>query len=230
MDTLLVLAVLPGAVLLYYVYKMDPEEKEPTRLLAGLLFFGAVSTIPAIILEQVGTFAFLDEWEGGYYALLAFENFIVVALVEEACKFFFLRWRTWRHPAFDYIFDGVVYAVFVSLGFAIAENIGYVFEYGFGTGVLRAFTAVPGHAVFAVFMGYFYGQAKFAQVHGDGGLCATNLVLALAVPMLCHGFYDFLASAEDDIFLLVFFAFLLTMTYVAYRLVKKMAAEARRIW
>jgi len=191
MDTLLALAVLPAAALLYYVWKKDPVEKEPTRLLVVLLLCGVASTIPAIVLEHAGTYLFLDGWQGTTTGFLLTENFLVVALVEELCKYFFLRWKTWNDPAFDYVFDAIVYAVFVSLGFAIAENISYVLEYGFGTAVMRAFTAIPGHCVFAVFMGYFYGEAKYAAVQGRTGSSLLLRVAALAAPVVCHGAYDF---------------------------------------
>jgi hypothetical protein len=48
---------------------------------------------------------------------------------------------------FSQKFDGIVYAVFVSMGFAAIENIMYVFDYGYQTGLVRAFTAVPGISV-----------------------------------------------------------------------------------
>jgi RsiW-degrading membrane proteinase PrsW (M82 family) len=55
---------------------------------------------------------------------------VIVALVEEGTKLFFLKRFTWRSPDFNYRYDGVVYAVFVSLGFAAIENLLYVFQYG----------------------------------------------------------------------------------------------------
>jgi RsiW-degrading membrane proteinase PrsW (M82 family) len=57
--------------------------------------------------------------------------------------------------------DGVVYGAVASLGFATLENILYVTPNGFAVAAARAFTAVPGHALLGVIMGYYVGRAKF---------------------------------------------------------------------
>ena len=229
MDVLLPLAVFPAAALLFYIYRRDPVEKEPGNLLARLLIFGVLSTIPAMVLESLGTATVLEGFIPNSTIYLLVENFLIVALVEEACKFFFCRWCTWKNPSFNYVFDGIVYAVFVSLGFAIAENILYVLQYGLGTALVRAFTAIPGHCVFAVFMGYFYGQAKLAQSTGNKGLELTSIACALVIPIFCHGVYDFLASIDGEFTLLMFFAFLIVMVAIGFKLVKRESTLARRI-
>ena len=48
------------------------------------------------------------------------------------------------------------------MGFAFVENILYVSQGGMQVAILRTFTAVPAHAMFAVMMGYYAGLAKFA--------------------------------------------------------------------
>ena len=78
---------------------------------------------------------------------------IFVGLIEEGSKFFFLYRFTWKDKAFNYRFDGIVYAVFVSLGFAALENVFYVFNYGTGVALQRALLTIPGHMSFAVYMG-----------------------------------------------------------------------------
>ncbi|MBQ9068473.1 MAG: PrsW family intramembrane metalloprotease [Eggerthellaceae bacterium] len=229
MDILLAAAVVPAVYLLYYVYRADPVEKEPMSLLLRLLALGALSCIPAILLEMLGTNILLNGLPAYSVPTLLIENFVVIALSEELCKFIFLRLRTWNNPEFNYVFDGIVYAVFVSLGFAILENIGYVMEFGMGTALVRAFTAIPGHAVFGVFMGCFYGLAKRAEHAGRKGEKTGYLVAALAVPVLCHGFYDFCASIDNGLADLVFFAFLIALMFVAMRLVKHMSRVAHPI-
>ena len=229
MDILLALAVLPAAWLLRYVHRLDPIEKEPPRLLASLLGLGALACIPAIFLEHFGITVLMGGSMGYGIPSLLFENFIVVALSEELCKMIFLRLRTWRSPEFNYVFDGIVYAVFVSLGFAILENIGYVMEFGLGTALVRAVTAIPGHAVFGVFMGCFYGLEKRAYAQGKSGERVAFAILSLAVPVFCHGFYDFCASIESVAALIVFFAFLVAAVVVAARLCKHLSRAAHPI-
>lgn len=229
MDILLLMAVLPAAWLLRYVYRLDPIEKEPARLLGTLLLLGALSCVPAILLESFGMDGLMQGRQATTYAALLFENFVIIALSEELCKMVFLRWKTWRNPQFNYVFDGIVYAVFVSLGFAILENIGYVYEFGMATAVVRAVTAIPGHAIFGVFMGCFYGLEKRAAIKGQPGARAVFTVCSLLVPVVCHGFYDFCASVDRPEFFAVFLAFLLALMFVAMRLAKFMAAKAHPI-
>lgn len=229
MDFLLTAAVVPAAILLWYVYKADPVEKEPTGLLARLLGLGALSCIPAIALETFGMNVLMGGQEASTLPQLLLENFIVIALSEELCKFFVLRLKTWRHPAFDYVFDGVVYGVFVSLGFAILENIGYVLEFGMATALVRAFTAIPGHAIFGVFMGCFYGLARREEQLGQHGRKLLYLVAAVAVPVFCHGLYDFAASVDSPAATMLFFGFLIAIMFVAMQLVKHLSRFAHPV-
>ncbi|MBQ9021953.1 MAG: PrsW family intramembrane metalloprotease [Eggerthellaceae bacterium] len=230
MDTLLVMALAPALYLLWYVYKHDPVEKEPVKLLAILFGLGALACFPAIALETLGSEVILGGRTAYTINELLLENFIVIALSEELCKFVFLYLKTWKNSAFDYVFDGIVYAVFVSLGFAALENIGYVYEYGMSTAVVRSFTAVPGHAIFGVFMGCFYGLAKRAEHAGNTGQMFALLLAALVVPILGHGFYDFCASANNEAFALGFWVFLLVIMIIAMHLVKHMSKKAHPIF
>ena len=62
------------------------------------------------------------------------------------------------------------------------------------------FTAVPGHACFAVFMGFFYSKAKYAAITQKKGKCLSNILLAIFVPIVIHGIYDAIlmgAGASD---------------------------------
>nr|MBQ6242000.1 PrsW family intramembrane metalloprotease [Lachnospiraceae bacterium] len=210
---LIAAAVLPAIFLMFRIYKADRLEPEPRGLLVNLVVMGILSTIVAIILESIGDPLVLAIAPNELvYNLLLY--FVVVALSEEAAKYFFLRLRTWKSPEFNCQFDGVVYATFVSLGFALAENVGYVLEYGFGTALLRAVTAIPGHACFGVFMGAFYGAAKRYE-HYNIEQSRTYRILSLVVPVLLHGTYDFIATQFEGLspVFLVFVAILFVASY-----------------
>ena len=155
--------------------------------------------------------------------------FGIVAFSEECAKYVLLRRRTWYSGAFNCQFDGVVYAVFVSLGFALWENLSYVAMYGLGTALIRAVTAVPGHACFGVFMGVYYGRAKRYDNDGDyaaSGLCRT---LAVLMPALLHGTYDFIATMESGSGEWVFLVFVLVLFTVSMRLVRRGSRNDRYI-
>ena len=222
---LIAAAVIPAIILLIRVERADRLEKESRGLLASLVLFGIASTAIASLLERIGM-GILDsvfEYESTLYNILLY--FGVVAFAEEGAKYVLLKRRTWRNPEFNCQFDGVVYGVFVSLGFALWENIEYVALFGLGTAAIRAVTAVPGHACFGVFMGAWYGMAKRREGAGDLAGAKRMRTRALLIPALLNGFYDFAASSESDSMNLVFFGFVIIMFITAYRLVKHVSAN-----
>jgi len=223
---LLCLAILPAAFLLYRVYNMDRLEKENKALLIKLLIFGAVATIPAVLWEQIGDRLMQNFWPGnGYYLYQAVYYFAVVALAEECCKYFFLKRFTWRLPDFNCSFDGIVYAVFISLGFALLENVEYVFLYGVATALVRAVTAVPGHACFGVLMGTQYSLARQAENRGRPAEAARRRVFAVLFPVLLHGAYDFIATITSSLSSPLFLGILVVIYLVDFKLMKKCSME-----
>ncbi len=222
---LILAAVLPAAYLMWRVYRSDRLEREPPRLLIGLVLLGMISTALAGAAEQLGDSIvswFFDEGSAAYNVVF---YFLVVGPAEEGFKYAVLRWRTWRHPAFNCQYDGVVYAVFVSLGFALWENIGYVLMFGMETAIARALTAVPGHACFGVFMGVWYGVAKRWDLYGEAGRSKRARRLCVVVPALLHGCYDFIATLESESFVAIFFLFVIAMFITALRIVKRVARK-----
>ena len=218
-------AVIPAIVLLVRVEKADRLEKESRRLLLSLVVFGIVATAIASLGERLGMALLerlFDENSTIFNVLLYFG---VVAFSEEGAKYVLLKRKTWNNPEFNCQFDGVVYSVFVSLGFALWENIGYVAMYGLTTALVRAVTAVPGHACFGVFMGAWYGMAKRREGAGDYEGAASLRRRALLVPALLHGFYDFTATFENVNMGWIFLVFVVVMFIAANRLVKRMAAN-----
>ena len=226
---LIAAAIIPAIFLLVHVYRADKLEKEPAPLLISLVLYGIAATFIALVLERLGSWILGQYFEENSTIYNAIMYFGVVAFSEEGAKYFLLRRRTWNSAAFNCQFDGVVYAAFVSLGFALWENISYVLMYGFTTAIVRALTAVPGHACFGVFMGVWYGLAK--RLHGQGRDGASKLcrVLALLLPAFLHGCYDFIASIESVHYGWLFAAFVGVMFLLAFILVKRQARHDRYI-
>ena len=223
---LIVAAVIPALVLLIYVYRRDRIEKEPGSLLLSLVLWGIVSTFLAVISESIGAVLLAYFLPGGEnnraYAFWMF--FVTVGLSEEGFKYLILKWRTWRSPYFNCRFDGVVYAVFVSLGFALWENIGYVTTYGLGAAMMRAVTAMPGHASFGVFMGACYGLARQRENEGQTDMSAVWRALAVLLPAAIHGCYDYIAvseSTDDTVSFLIFVALVFLSAFVLIRLLSR---------
>ena len=180
---LLALALAPGVAIGLYIYLKDKHEREPVGLLMRSFFFGILSVFVTLLISRViSNFITIDEQSVSEQAVHAF---LIVALVEEFSKFIFVRGILYNNSNFNEPFDGIVYSVMVSMGFATFENILYVTEGGIGTAFMRMFTAVPAHASFAILMGFYLGKAKFEHKKSYYALHA------LAVATLLHGAYDY---------------------------------------
>lgn len=192
-------AVLPSIALLIYVYKKDKKEKEPAKLLGKLFLGGTGAVIVSLILEELFS-AIVDSItvEGSVmYAVLT--GFIVAGFTEEWSKLMFLKHLTWKSRHYDCVFDGIVYSVFVSLGFATLENIFYVSDGGLLVAISRMITAIPGHACFAVIMGYYYSMSKVAFKNEDAVAYRKAKRNTLLMPMLGHGLYDALLMMDGGV-------------------------------
>jgi len=219
------LAVIPAALLMKYIYNKDTVEKEPGYLLKSLVIAGILAVLLSIVLESIGIGllnATFSPQSPVYVIILAF---LVVAVVEEGTKLFFLKRRSWNDPNFSHLFDGIVYSAFVSLGFAAFENIQYVFSYGLSVVLVRALLAIPGHLGFSVFMGIFYARAKQSEIRGDKAGVKANLLIGYLSAVFLHGFYDACAMINSPVSNILFFAFVIIMYIVVYRMIRKASAH-----
>ena len=219
----LAIAILPAIFFMIYIYRNDDKEKEPPLLLLKCIIGGLLSVPIAIILEMIAEAVVIYLLENvvsasrvNYGVLTA----IFVGLIEEGAKFFFLYIFTWKDKAFNYRFDGIVYAVFVSLGFAALENVFYVFNYGTGVALQRALLTIPGHMSFAVYMGLYYGHAKVSEAVNNPDAKALNLKAAYAFAVLLHTIFDATLMVESDIGLIIFFIFVIILDIVVYRTIR----------
>lgn len=217
----LLAAVLPAVFLMRYIYREDKIEKEPPGLLLSLLLWGVAAAIVSSVLELIGKSILTSLLGGSSPAYVVIWAFLIVAVIEEGTKFLFLKRRTWRDPNFNYRFDGIVYAVTVSLGFAAYENINYVFGYGLAVAVPRAILAIPGHMGFAVFMGLFYGRAKLCEARGSKMRKMANLWAGYLAAVFLHGFYDSCVMIGNVISTALFVVFVIGMYITVIGLIKK---------
>lgn len=211
---LLALAILPGILICLFIYRMDKYEKESPTHLYLTFSLGMLITVPVLKLEEWTYYSGLDVTNEIWLAL--FSSFVIVALSEELIKYAALLLYPFRRPFFNEPIDGIVYAVMIAMGFATLENILYAYQFGIETVILRAFTAVPAHAAFAVMMGYFVGRAKFYP-----GRRPRYLLTALGLPVVVHGIYDFFILQEAyDWLILVAVPILALSIYFAWRMIR----------
>lgn len=212
---LLFLAILPVIICLGLLLRKDKIHPEPKSKLAAAFFGGILSLILTLIFTTIFD---IQPQTWGLDPLLEGVScaFLEAAIPEELFKFICLYFIIWKSKEFDEYLDGIIYATFVSMGFASIENIVYIFENGMGTAFLRAFTAIPGHFFCGVIMGYFLSLAKFDKANR-----ISNLWKALGFAILVHGIYDSLifVSAgflENDSILLILFGFALVIIFIIF--------------
>lgn len=179
-------AILPCILVCYAVYRIDLYEREPL----GPLALGYVGGAAAALAFAAISTALLDLFAGikteplrlGAQALLA------IALPEEIAKLTVFGLLVWPWRFFDEPVDGIVYAVWIGMGFASTENLMYMYGSNqAGALLVRLLSAMPAHLLFAVISGYYLGLAKFGPMP-----LRQALALAITLPTLAHALYDWL--------------------------------------
>ncbi|MGV3487659.1 MAG: glutamic-type intramembrane protease PrsW [Tuberibacillus sp.] len=178
-------AIAPGLALLLYIYLRDKYETEPIGVVIKSFIIGALLVLPVMVIQ----FAFQAE---NVFQYPLVQSFILNGLLEEFFKWFVVIYTAYHHVAFTERYDGIVYTTAVSLGFATAENLFYIYAYGIHIALWRALLPVSSHGLFGIIMGYYIGYAKFAAKK------KSWLAFALIVTALLHGIYDELMSIHSN--------------------------------
>ncbi len=210
---LLIISILPVILLGLYIYEKD-SEKEPKVLLLKLFssgFLAAIMVLSFNLLISKFFPNFMSEENAGFLELFLM-TFLGVALVEEFSKWLMIVVVGYKSKEFDQLYDIIVYSVFVALGFAMLENIFYVFssDNGMVLGFSRAILSVPGHVGFGIFMGVFLGFAKINEEENKL-MSFLYMILAILVPTLLHTVYNFCLMTDKYGFFIVFIAFVLAL-------------------
>ena len=190
-------AILPAAIILYYVYKRD-KFPEPPRVVLVTLFLGFGITFPLMLLIPFAE-GILENLDWDIESNNFYMSFIRASFLEETMKFLILVYYCLHLDEFDEPMDALVYGVAASLGFAVFENWEYVMGaagesigYAKDVAFARAFSAVPMHALAGVFMGFFLMDAVFEKANRK-----LNLFLALFFPVCFHGLYDLILFSNN---------------------------------
>lgn len=211
MINLLLLAFAPIAIFCTYMYIRDKYEKEPLNLLATGLIFGAIITAPIVHVENLITLFIPNS---GVIMESFYLSFAVASFVEESFKYTILFFLVWKNNNFNERLDGIVYSVFISLGFAWVENIMYVLSPDLGgvnTAIVRAFISVPAHGFFGVTMGYYFAISKFNQPN------KKYILTAFFVPFLLHGIYDFILMINMEYLMIIFAIFVIYLWNLGFK-------------
>ena len=207
MLNLILLATIPPLLIVFFVYRNDLYEKEPHKLLISTFLLGCVLIIPMIILETLTQMIFTNVF---FFSLFG------IALVEEGVKYIALLKYNLPKKDFNEPYDGIIYSLFLTMGFALVENISYVIgneETGFSVAIARMFTAIPMHATCGIVMGYYLGLSKMKTSDKS-----TNLTLSILLPVLIHGLYNYFLFVDFPLLSLLIVIFGVVYARKAIRL------------
>ena len=225
------LASIPSIFLLHYVYLHDKTEKEPKGLLIRLFIGGCLSVIPILIMENFITRTLLNNMKYDAIVYNFVDAFICAAFSEELWKFTITKLLAWKKPSFNSFYDGMIYCVFTSMGFATIENIFYAFSYGVNVLKYRSFLAIPGHFSFAIVMGLFMSRAKQIETERKEGLSQKSyrkyLFISLFSAIFFHGLYDFCLMNGSGFMMLLFALFTAFFFRLAFNLVRSISRSDR---
>ena len=228
---LLFLALFPPVFIIYKIYKLDKYEKEPLKEIIITFIFGCLTVLPVLFVSPYINYlldipySVIDYFGGlivGNEIKTILYTFIGIALVEEFFKFLVLTQYSFKRKCFNEPMDGIVYGVIASMGFALVENIFYVYgntEQSYFVAIGRMFSAIPAHALMGVIMGYYIGKAKF-DIQNKRKLMLKGFFGAI----LLHGAYDYFLYSNLSIGIFAFFSLI-----ISYKIAKKAIKESQDI-
>ena len=199
MIDLITSAIIPPLLIAFFIYRNDLYEVEPHRLLIKTFFLGFLITVPMILIELL---------TGEIFDNILLYSLLGVALVEEGIKYVTLLLYNYKKDDFNEPYDGIIYSVMLTMGFALVENVMYVIQGGGEVAILRMFSAIPLHATCGIIMGYFLGKAKMEHQNIE-----KNKILALVIPTIIHGLYNYFIFIE-----IITFSYIILIFGVIYGL------------
>ncbi|MGX9133813.1 glutamic-type intramembrane protease PrsW [Rummeliibacillus sp. JY-2-4R] len=209
MFVLLSVSIAPVLALFSFFYLRNQMATEPRRTLFHTFLYGAILTFPILFLQYVLK-------EEHIFQNILIQDVFFSGVVEEFFKWFILMVAIYHHIEFDDPYDGILYGVSISLGFATVENILYMLSFGVDTAIMRALMPVSSHALFGVVMGYYFGRAKFSNID----LSMQFRIIALFAPIVLHIVYNFILTIEGS-WTYIMLPFMLFLWWFALRKVKR---------
>ncbi|OGD31500.1 hypothetical protein A3C91_01290 [Candidatus Azambacteria bacterium RIFCSPHIGHO2_02_FULL_52_12] len=212
LATLILLGLLPSAVWLWYYLRKD-NHPEPKMMVLGVFWYGFLGTFFAFSAEWAFMKTLADTALGcgdcgnksignldalGTVAVSSFFILGTLAFIEEIAKYLSAKIKIIRSAAFDEPIDAMIYLIVAALGFAAAENIGYVFQAkdaatAVGVTFYRFISATALHTLASAVVGYFLALSIIHKKHplpyvGAGLLFAT----------LLHTLFNFLIILSEE--------------------------------
>lgn len=216
--------IIPPVILIAYIYGKEKIKPVNGRLVFILMILGMVAAVISIFLEEIFDGVIRHYSSGLTNVGFIILYYLMVGFVEEGSKYMMLWLKTWKHPNFEYKYDGIVFSSSVAAGFAVLENVIFFFTYGLDAVVTRGVTAFPAHIAFSAIMGIFYSKYKFYRNRGRTQTGRMYGWFGLFLPMGFHCFYDVFARLStasviaNNIFSFLFIPGLILALFIFIRL------------
>ncbi len=208
-------SIIPVLIILAVIYNMSEVKKQPLWLLA-ILFLGGI--LSWVMVRYISRFLGNDIYKSQIEINEALGNkgfflvsFGIIAIIEEMSKYIVITIMCFKNKYFKNPYDAIMYAVCISLGFAFVENIMYINNYGMGVAISRAIFSIPAHASFGIIMGYYLGVSKLCRDKGEANASALTRYSAFFIPLIFHGFYDFLLNFNTESIYIIFLIYVIIM-------------------
>jgi len=184
-TTVIFSGIIPTFIWLFFWLREDRFQPEPRGLLALTFFAGVFSVFIVLPLEQVVRSLGLD----------GIERIFAFAATEEIIKYLVVALTAFGSSYLDEPIDYAIYLITGALGFAMMENIMFLFspeiqnEVSFvvETGMLRFLGASILHAVLAATLGIILGFVFFKKPTIRG----TFVIAGLAVTTILHTIFNY---------------------------------------
>ena len=219
------IAISPIVVLGLYIYNKD-KNKEPKKVIAKMFAGGLLSAVATICITFILRFLFpgidkVDDYRGSMQLFLY--SFCFISLVGVLIKWLIVYFFSYKDKEFDELYDMIVYSIFVALGFACAQNLFYIYNYGLVLGVVKMFSSIPSHAAIAIFMGYFLALSKLAFYNGNLKKYKKYMALSIFAPAFLHGTYDYFLFLANPVMIYIFLIFITVLYIMAYHNIRELA-------
>ena len=194
----IIFGLLPSAIWLLFYLRKDAHPESNVMILK-IFFYGMVAALIAAVVE-IQAFGILEFFVGAKvqtFLIFLLSEFILIALVEEVCKFLIVKEKVVGHSEFDEPVDTMIYMIIVALGFAAFENFLVLSSLFFPlltkpaigdialVSSLRFLGATFLHALCSGLIGYFLALSFFETKKR-----LILIIKGLGIAVLLHGLFN----------------------------------------
>lgn len=187
------LSFAPVMAALLLAYFANKNGRAFAMLLLKSFLLGMASVVVLFLAQVMSDYLGLNELRNLKRTL--FYSFITVGLASELGMFIVFRYWIVTNPIIDKPVHGIAFSIMVALGFSTSRLVYFMID---PLGIselfpitLYTFVFVPANLIFAVFIGFFTGMARFLKsqfVYDMTGLFAATFF---------HGLFNFCLLSKD---------------------------------